>query len=545
MRKAQFGSGVEDIVRNYEYLYGQLGDWRSYWQDISNFCLPRKAWITTIKVMGQQLNYNFLYDSRAILALKKSAAGFHSNLTNPATRWFSLGMLNEKFMQSGAVQRYFKECDDVQYAVMNNSNFNNTAMEFYTDILGFGTSTILSEEDERQKVRYTSIPVEQTIIEEDAAGYVCAFYRPFKLTAIQASMRWGDRCSPDIKKALNEDQPFKKFDFIHYVGKRGRRDVSKMDSVNMEWESLWIVKQERWKIDESGFAEFPYAVARWWKHSDDPYGYGPAADALASVKTVNAQKRTVLRAAMKQSDPATMSPYKFWIQPFNLNPAAQNYYDASKFKPEQFAAIENRGNLPITVEIMQMEQDLIDQCFYVHLFENLMNVTKEMTVPEVQRRIAEALSLVSPVIGHVLDEGFSPLLLRTYGILDRQLMFPPAPKEIQGKEMNIIYLSPMAKAQRGSELNGLASWTEFVTSITQGISPDARDKVDSDFVTEYSAELLGVNPKVLREQKKVEEIRARNQQLQAQQLQMQNMEQASKIGKNIASAKKDVQPAGK
>src|SRR5712671_1550858 len=96
----------KDLVKRNDYLQGQRGDWLSYWQDVANFCLPRKAWITTIKIYGEQLKFNYLYDSRAILALKKSASGFHSNLTNPASKWFSFRTLNEKYMQSGNVQRY-------------------------------------------------------------------------------------------------------------------------------------------------------------------------------------------------------------------------------------------------------------------------------------------------------------------------------------------------------------------------------------------------------------------------------------------------------
>ena len=100
-----------------------------------NFALPRKAWVSTIKKEAQELNLNFLYDSRATLAVMKSSAGFHSNLTNPSTRWWQSGMIEDKYMQSGRAQKYFRECDDIQYDVMNASNFNRSMMEFYPNLL--------------------------------------------------------------------------------------------------------------------------------------------------------------------------------------------------------------------------------------------------------------------------------------------------------------------------------------------------------------------------------------------------------------------------
>ena len=193
---------IKRIIGDYKHLDGERGTWTSYWQDVANFALPRKAWVSTIKTSAQELNLNFLYDSRATLAVMKSSAGFHSNLTNPSTRWWQSGLIEDKYMQSGRAQKYFRECDDIQYDIMNQSNFNRSMMEFYPNLLVFGVSTIATEESEKLKVRYTPIPVEQAVIEEDADGYICATYRPFKFTAIQLKMKFGNNIPKSVKKAL-------------------------------------------------------------------------------------------------------------------------------------------------------------------------------------------------------------------------------------------------------------------------------------------------------------------------------------------------------
>lgn len=533
---------IELLIRKNDYLQGQRGDWLSYWQDVANFCLPRKAWITTFKIYGEQLKTNFIYDSRAILALKKSSSGFHSNLTNPASKWFSLRTLNDKYMQSGAIQRYFKESEDIQYGVINNSNFNETMLEYYTDDLCFGTSCILSEEDVKDHVRYTSVPLEQINIELDDRGEVCAVYRVFRFTAYQCQQRWPNNLSKNIQDALKDDKGFQKFEILHFIGPRHERQAGKDDYFNMEYRSVWIVKKEAHTLDEKGFRENPYHVTRFWVHADDLYGYSPAMDVLASIKLANAQKRTLIRKAMKDTDPATLAPFRFWAAPLNNNPNAMNYYDSTKFKLDQYGQIPTGGHPQFGAEMMQMEQKIIDEGFFIPLFESMAQVTKQMTVPEVQKRISDSLSLIGPVVGR-MTKGIAASQLRTYSILDRRGLFPPPPKEIQGQDLNLVFLSPLAKAQRSSELNGVMTFLQLVQSMT-GFIPDAKDKIDGDRIIDGAADLLGVDPTYLREQKQVDAIRQKTAQLRQQQMQLDMASSVAATTKDAAAAKKDHAMAG-
>lgn len=532
-----YNADVKQIIKRNDYLQGQKGDWLSYWQDVANFCLPRKAWITTIKYYGEQLKFNFLYDSRAILALKKSASGFHSNLTNPASKWFSFRTLNDKYMQSGNVQRYFKDVDDTQYSIINQSNYNETMLEYYTDDLCFGSTCILTEEDHKTHVRYTSVPIEQINIELDERGDLLNIYRNFKYTADQCLIKFGEKnITPEMRDALKDDKGYQKFEVIHFVGPRDVRDVSKKDNVNMAYRSCWVAKKEAQSLAEGGFTSNPYEFERFWVHSDDVFGYSPAMDVLASVKLANIQKRTVLRRAMKDSDQATMAPARFWLAPFNQNPNAMNYYDATKYKPDAFQTIPTGGQPQLAVEMMQLEQQLIDQGFYLPLFESLANVTKQMTVPEVQKRVAENLALIGPVVGRMI-KGISKSQIRTYEILQRRLLFPPVPKEIADQDLNLVFLSPLAKAQRSSEMNGLMTWLGLMGQIAS-LKPDIMDKVDTDRIADGSADLLSVDPSYVRDQKVVDQIRAKNMQVKQQMMQLQMADKVAGVAKTGAEAGK-------
>lgn len=528
---------IKQIVTKNDYLQGQKGNWLSYWQDLANFCLPRKAWITTMKMSGEQLKFNFLYDSKPLIALNKSAAGFHSNLTNPASLWFDFRTLDEKFMQTGNAQRYFKEVNHIQYHVINNSNWNETMLEYYTDDLCFGSTCMATEEDYKTHVRYTSIPLEQINVELDERGDLLTINRVFKYTALQCKYKFGEEnLSPEMKKAILADKTYQKFDVLHHVGPRYNRDVTKQDYFNMEFQSCWIAKEEEHLLAERGYTSMPYDFERFWARSDDEYGYSPAMCALASIKLANAQKRTLIRKAMKDADPASMSPGRFWIAPLNMNPNAMNYYDRTKYSKEDFSAIPSGGNPSLAAEMMEMEERIIEDAFFLPLFQTLSNVNKQMTVPEVQKRVADNLSLVGPVVGRMV-KGISRSQLRTYEILNRRKLFPPPPKEIQGADLNLVFLGPLAKAQRSSELTGVMTWLGLLNQAG-GLAPDIRDKFNGDRFADGTADLLNVDPSYVREQNKVDEIRLQNMALKQQQMQMEASNVASTTTKDLAQAKK-------
>lgn len=527
---------IEQLCTRNTYLTGQNGDWRSYWQDVANFCLPRKAWITTMKIYGEQLKFNYLYDSRAILALKESAAGFHSKLTNPASKWFDFRTLDDKFMQSGVNQRYFRNCSQIQYGVLNDSNHNETMLEYYTDDLSFGSACVSTEEDYKTHVRYTSIPIEQVNVELDDRGELQSLYRNFKYTADQCMTKFKGKISPEMQDAIKDGKGYQKFDVMHYAGPRHIRDTAKQDNVNMPYRSLWIASKEKFTLAEGGFTSNPYEFSRFWVHAMDTFGYSPAMDALASIKLANAQKRTLIRRAMKDADQATAMPSRFFMGRFSQNPAAMNYYDKTKFSKEDFFTIPTGGNTELSVQMMEMEQQLIDRAFFLPLFRALTDQTKDMNVPEVQQRISESLSLVGPVVGR-MTKGIANIQMRTFEILDRRLLFPPPPKELQGQDMKVIFLSPLAKAQRASEIQGLSAWLGLLGGVAKLI-PDIIDNVDGDRIADGTADLYNVDPTYVREKMKVDAIRKATAQAKQQQMQLQQAQQVAETAQSGAQAKK-------
>lgn len=531
---------LENLIHKSNYLKGKDGNKLAYLQDVANFCIPRKAWITTIKVEDMQLNQAYLFDSRAQLALKESACYFHSKLTSSVNKWFDFRTIDPKKMQGGNVQKYFKECSDIQYDVINSSNWNDTILEAYTDDLWAGCAPFATEEDWKTHVRYTSVPVQQCSFERDFTGEIVGLFRRFKYTTLQIKERWPNNIPSDVADAYKAEKYYQLFDIEHYCGPRNVRDASKKDNINMAFRSVWYYPKEKHKFDESGFHSNIYSVLEFWRNAGDDMAYSPAMDVLASIKLANAQKRTIIRRAMKDSDQASATPARFWLGRFSQNPNAMNYYDKSKYNKEDYFTIPTGGDPKLSVEMMALEQDLIDRGFFLNLFRAMSNVKKDMNNPEVNQRIIESLESVAPVVVRMTNR-IGASQIRTYDILNRRRLFPPPPREIIDESGNIdlgvLFLSPLAKAQRAAALGGLTTWLQIVKAC-QGIKPDAADGVDVDRIVSGSADFLNVDPTYVFDKRKIDAIRQKTAEAKQQQMKLQMAEQAAGAAKDAAGAHK-------
>lgn len=535
---------TEKLLKRVDVLESERGNMLSYWQDMANFCLPRKAFVTTERENNQRLNFHHIFDSTAIRGLNTMASGFSSHLTNPSSKWFNLATRNRAFMKSKDVRLWFKNVEDEIYSTLNSSNFNSVIQEFYSASGCFGTDAVYSQEDLKDRVRFFNIPIKETLIEEDESGRISRVHRIFDYTIQQAWDRWGTVAGEEVTKGIKESTRFNKtMTFVHSVYPRDDRVAGKKDSVNLPYASAWMVKKSKHLISEGGYEENPYAVGRFYKESGEKWGYSPAMNVLADIKMLNAEKRTLIRAAMKIVDPPHLLPSRGFMLPFNLNPAASNYYDPA-LKTDMYKAIETKGNIAIGIEMIQDVKKDIEEGFFVPLFRAFADITKQMTIPEVQRRIAENMVLLGPVVGRFTQEVFDPIITRVFNILWRNGFLPPPPAIIQEEELDVIYVSQLALAQRQQEVNSIETFLNDVGAMSQFI-PSVLDKIDGDKAVDIIAEVKSVNPEIVRSSEIVEKIRIKRAEQEAQSLQLAQLQQGAGIAKDVASAEKDLQGAKK
>jgi hypothetical protein len=275
-------------------------------------------------------------------------------------------------------------------------------------------------------------------------------------------------------------------------------------------------------------------VPRFVKDSVSTYGRSPAMTALPDVKMLNKMSETTIRAAQKQVDPPLMAPDDGFILPVRTTPGSLNFYRAGtrdRIEPLQIGA-----NNPLGLNMEEQRRMAIRQAFYVD--QLLLAQGSAMTATEVLQRNEEKMRLLGPVLGRLQSELLQPLISRAFALLLRAGLLPPAPEELQGQDIDIEYVSPLAKAQKLTDLQSMLRGFEVMMQVAE-IAP-VMDYLDADRLVQYLVEVTGIPARVIRSDEEVARIRRQAQQAQQQQAQMQQDMMESEQAKNVAPLVKAV-----
>jgi hypothetical protein len=166
-----------------------------------------------------------------------------------------------------------------------------------------------------------------------------------------------------------------------------------------------------------------------------------------------------------------------------------------------------------------------------------------MTATEVMERTQENLRLMGPILGRLQPEYLTPTVTRSYGILKRKGFFPPVPQELAGTGITIKYISPIARAQRASELQGIAKTIDFVAALGER-HPEVWDEFNMPATARLVADINGAPASTMNSPETVAEIRRVRTEAQAEQEEQAKMAAVAESAGKAAPALKAVQGMG-
>lgn len=525
---------AEDIVKRVSQLEGERANYATFWQDVAKYVIPRKAYITRTKTPGEKYDYD-IYDSTAMQANITLAAGLHSYLTNPNSKWFSLRIQDEEAMNNPEVKDWLHDTEERMYNLLNSSNFNQQIHELYLDLGCFGVACMYEEEDEENGVRFYARDIAEIFLCENEKEKIDTVYRKFKMTARQAFDKWGEAAGEVVANFMEKKEFDKTVEFIHCVTPRYQRDVRKDDAQNMPFESTYIEVSKKHLINQSGYREFPYFTPRFNKNSGEVWGSSPAMVLYSDIKMLNEMVKVLIRSAQKQVDPPLVLPHDGYLLPIKYGPAALNFRIKGT-ADDKIEPLVTGANISIGLEIISNWQAIVKKGYFVDLFLLLADpARKDMTATEVMQRVEEKMLILAPVLGRLMNEFLDPLINRTFNILWRTGKLLPPPEVIQNMPYQIEYISPLARAQKLDQMKSINSFIALVSQIAVA-KPDVIDNVNEDEIVNDIQDLYGVNPKYVRPADEVKAIREQRAQQQQQMAQMQMAQAGAAVVKTGADA---------
>ena len=534
MQSQEFRNLARQLKDNLSRLMEKRSNWESHWQEVADYMLPRKAEITKQRAAGDKRNIS-IFDATPIHALELLAASLHGMLTSSANRWFSLRFKETELNDSDEAKEWLEDATQRMYDAIAKSNFQQEIFECYHDLIAFGTACLMIEEDDEDVLNFSARHIKEIYIQENKKGYVDTIYRKFKMPAQAVLDKFGmENVSKEVLNSAKKN-PFDELTIIHVVRPRLEFDPKKKDKKNMPFQSIYYEESTGHIIMIGGFKENPYVIPRYLKASTEIYGRSPGMNALPDVKVLNKMVENSLKAAPKQIDPPLLIPDDGMLAPIRMAPGSINYYRAGS--RDRIEPLNINANTSITLNSENQRREAILKMF--HVDQLVITENRNMTATEVLQRQEEKMRILGPVLGRLQSELLSPMIIRIFNIMLRNNLFQMAPAILRSQELNIEYVSPIALAQKSSELQSIMRGLELFGSMAQAMP--VMDYIDENGLIKQLINILGLPAKMIKSDAEVQQIREERAQQQQMQMEMQQQLNESQVAKNAAPLAKVVQ----
>ncbi|ADD94066.1 hypothetical protein ALOHA_HF400048F7ctg1g11 [uncultured phage MedDCM-OCT-S04-C1035] len=447
-------------------------------------------------------------------------------LTNPSTPWFSLKFKNEDMEGEDEAKLWLESATEVMYSAFNQSNFQQEIFELYHDLITFGTAAMFIEEDDEDNLKFSTRHINEIYISENEKGRIDTVFRKFRISARAAIRKFGN-VSNNIAVIAKKD-PYEEVEILHAVYPRDDYNPKKQDTENMQFESIYLDADSGEELSVSGFREFPFVVPRYLKASHEIYGRSPAMTALPDVKMLNEMSKTIIKSAQKQVDPPLLVPDDGFLLPVRTVPGGLNFYRAGT--RDRIEPLNIGANNTLGLNMEEQRRNSIRNAFYVN--QLMMQDGPQMTATEVIQRNEEKMRLLGPVLGRLQSELLKPLIDRSFAILMRRNLFAQPPEFLSGQDIEIEYVSPLAKAQKSTELSSIMRAIEIMGSLSN-VAP-VFDHINMDKLVRHLTNIVGVPQKILKPQSELNAERQAQAQQQEQMQQMQQVQQLAEAGGKVA-----------
>lgn len=525
------------VQARWQHLQAERASWLAHWREISDFLLPRSGRYLVTDVNNGQKRHNNILDSTGTHALRVLAAGMMAGMTSPARPWFRLTTSDPELDESIAVKTWLADVTRIMQMVFAKSNTYRALHGGYEELGAFGTAALVVLPDFDSVIHNHALTAGEFALGTDARGRADTLYREFQMTVSQMVGEFGhEACSATVQNMHAQGKWDSWVPIIHAIEPRIGRDTTKRDARNAAFRSVYIEQgaPDDRVLRESGFKEFPALCPRWAVTGGDAYGHSPAMEALGDIKQLQHQQLRKAEGIDYKTRPPLQLPTSAKHHEIDTLPGGISYVDSAAPTGGMRSAFEVNLDLSHLLEDIRDVRERIKSSFYADLFLMLANSQNpQMTATEVAERHEEKLLMLGPVLERMHNEILDPLIEMTFARMVEARIVPPPPEELQGKELNVEFVSMLAQAQRAISTNSIDRFVRNLGAVA-AIKPDVLDKLNADRWADVYADITGVDPELIVPGDQVALIRQqRAQQQQAQQqaaMLQQGADAAQKLG---------------
>ena len=517
MDKDKKGNSIKR--RRLTALKSERSSFNPLYKDISTNLLPMAGRFNTTD--RNKRRDSTIIDQAGAQAHKILVSGMMAGMTSPARPWHRLQTTDPQLNDYAPVKKWLDDVSGILRDIFARSNFYRAQTTTYQEVTSFGTSASLILPNFDNVIHCHSMTTGQYWIAADNLGYVNTLYREWEMTVESIVAEFGlDNVSRSIKDLYNKGNYDDWITVVQAIEPRKDRDHTKRDNLNMPISSCTFEAGEGKEdvyLRESGFKEFPGRVARWDLSGGDVYATNcPGIEAFRAIEQLQHQSIDKGKAIKYMADPAIIVP----------NTMALGDYlpgGVSTYSGDGAQKVQNARDVRIDLNALLLDiQDVrqrIDTHFYADLFQMITRSTdRQRTATEIAERHEEKLLMLGPVLERLHHEDLAPSVERTFRYAFDAGILPPVPKEMEGADIKIEFISVLAQAQKAVGLSAMDQLLMTVGNVAK-LKPDVIDKVNGDAWIDKASDILGVDPDLVVANDQVQLVRQeRAEQQQAQQM---------------------------
>ena len=477
--------------------------WLATWKEIQPYIAPHRGYFNSTPNAGSKLDHKTLLDGTAVRALGILSAGMTGGLTSPSRPWFKLGFTDTDLMKYTPVKYWLEDVESNLLSIYARAKVYGNFSAIYEEVGAFSTAAMMVLSDFQSVVRGRHFTAGEFYLDQDGDNRVDTFGRKLKMNVGQMVKTFGEEnVSSNVRNAYIKGDHNVYHGVAHLICPNTKHQPGVKEAQGMKFSSVyWEEGSNEGKfLRVGGFNTFPVMAPRWGlTRPADVYGRsGPGWQALGDVKMLQKLQRDSLTAVGKVINPPMLKDSSV---PGSVNtiPGGVSVSDSLAPNAGLRPAYQIQPDLAAMENKILRTQEAIRAAFFSDLFLMLAQQDRpQMTAREVVERHEEKLLVLGPLLESLEGELLDPFIDRTFELALEAGVIPPPPPELEGLDLKVEYISPLAQAQKMIGVTAIEQGARFVGSIS-AVKPEVIDIVDWDEMTRQHLQMDGVSPRIIRD----------------------------------------------
>ena len=482
-------------------------NWVPLFEECYEYALPQRESFY-YEEAGQRRD-DKIFDETAVVGVQEFASRLQYGLVPNFARWADFVSGSEVPPEErDAVDNELDEVTEYVFEVLQNSNFAQEVHESFLD-LAVGTGILCVEEgDSLNPVNFSAIPLPHVVLDTGPDDRIDHVFRERKKVKFEHLPLMYPRSTFD-SKVMGMMSSDRTTDVLEVVC----RDYSrKNEEAYYHYAICQTTKTMLYKKEMQGVGSNPFVCFRWSKCAGEIYGRGPLINALSAIKTTNLTIELILENAQmsisgiyQMEDDGVVNPDTIQLVPGSIIPKAMG--------SQGLQPINAAGRFDVAQLVLNDMRLNIKRALYNDMLGD-PNRTPA-TATEVAERMADLSRRMGSAFGRLQAEMVQPVLQRVIYILKKQgrIDLPT----VNGREIKIKSVSPLAQAQANQDISSVARFLELVGGA---FGPEMLQLlIDGEQVAIHLARKFGVPESLIRDEDQRRQIAAMAQQMAMQQQQ--------------------------